>query len=340
MEKYKSFAVEKTKEILAIDSPTGFTKNATEYLIKELKDLGYNPEYTKKGGVIVDLGGTKDGLLLTAHVDTLGGMVAEIKGDGRLRLTNLGGLRPENCECENVKVYTRGGEVYDGTFNIINPSVHVNLEYAKIERKFDNMEVVLDKDVKTDKETADLGILVGDIVAFNPRTTLTGGYIKSRFLDDKLAVGVLLGYAKYIKDEKITLPRKVYIHFTVYEEVGHGCSASCPSGVTEILSVDMGCVGKGLNCTEKQVSICSKDSGGPYNYEMVSRLIESAKKENADYAIDVYPGYGSDAEATLSAGADVKHALIGPGVYASHGYERSHENGVLNTLKVLKGFIA
>ena len=178
------------------------------------------------------------------------------------------------------------------------------------------------------------------MVCFDPRTRVTAsGYIKSRFLDDKLSVGILLGLGRYLRDRDVSLRRKVYAHITVYEEVGHGGSASVPAGVTEAVSVDMGCVGEGLRCTERQVSICAKDSRGPYSYELTGKLIEAAKKEGADYAVDVYPHYGSDVESTLSAGYDLRHGLIGAGVYASHGYERSHLDGVWNTLKVLKGYL-
>ena len=157
--------------------------------------------------------------------------------------------------------------------------------------------------------------------------------------DDKLSVGILLGFARYLKEHHRTPSRRVYVHVTVYEEVGHGGSASVPDGVTEAISVDMGCVGAGLQCTERQVSICAKDSGGPYSYEVVGKLIAAAKATGADYAVDVYPFYGSDVEATLRGGADLRHGLIGAGVYASHGYERSHIDGVLNTLKVLGGYL-
>ena len=177
-------------------------------------------------------------------------------------------------------------------------------------------------------------------MCFEPRSRFTeSGYIKSRFLDDKLSVGILLALAKYMKDSSIEPERRVYAHVTVYEEVGHGGSASVPQGVTEAVSVDMGCVGEGLLCTEKMCSICAKDSGGPYSYELVGKLIEAAKKEGADYAVDVYPAYGSDVETTLRAGNDVRHGLIGSGVYASHGYERSHIDGVHSTLLVLKGYL-
>ena len=339
---YALFAVEKTKELLAIDSPSGYTAKAAEWVKDQFERLGYRAEYTRKGGVMAFLGGrnASDGLLLEAHTDTLGAMVAEIKSNGRLRVTPLGGMKAENGETENVRIYTRDGRVYDGTLQLVNASVHVNDDYAGTARSFKTTEIVIDEDVKSASDTRSLGIEVGDIVCFDPRTRVTdSGYIKSRFLDDKLSVGILLAYAKYLRDKGITPERAVYVHVTVYEEVGHGGSSSVPEGVTEAISVDMGCVGDGLTCTEKQVSICAKDSGGPYSYEVVGKLIDAAKKEGASYAVDVYPHYSSDVEATLKAGSDMRHGLIGSGVYASHGYERSHIDGVLNTLKVLKGYI-
>lgn len=342
MEQYTTYAVEKAVELLAIDSPTGFTKVAADWVKKEFEALGFSATLTNKGGVLVDLGGAdaENALLLEAHTDTLGGMVAEVKGNGRLRLTNLGGMRAENSETENVRVYTRTGRIIEGTLQLCNASVHVNGAFADTKRSFDTTEVLLDENVKSADDARALGIEVGDIVCFDPRTRVTAsGYIKSRFLDDKLSVGILLGFAKYLADNRIPLSRRVYVHVTVYEEVGHGGAASVPAGVTEAISVDMGCVGDGLTCTERQVSICAKDSGGPYSYEVVGKLIDAAKATGADYAVDVYPHYGSDVEATLGGGADVRHGLIGSGVYASHGYERSHRDGVRNTLLVLRGYL-
>ena len=342
MKKYADFAVKKTQELLNIDSPTGYTKKAAEFVKKEFSKLGFKATITNKGGILIDLGGkdNNDGLYLEAHTDTLGGMVAEVKADGRLRITALGGMNANNAEAENVRVYTRDNKVYEGTLQLINASVHVNGDYSDTKRSFDSCEVVLDEDVKSKEDTKKLGIDTGDIVCFDPRTKVTkSGYIKSRFLDDKLSVGILLGLAKYISDKKIKLKRHVYAYITVYEEVGFGGSDDLPKSISEAISVDMGCVGQGLECTEKQVSICVKDSGGPYSYEVVDKLVKAAKKEKADYALDVYPHYGSDVEATLRAGNDIRHGLIGSGVYASHGYERSHIDGVLNTLKVLKGYL-
>ncbi len=340
--RYADFAWEQAAKLLAIDSPTGFTARAAQWVKEAFESLGFDARLSVKGGVLIDLGGADadDALLLEAHTDTLGAMVAEVKGSGRLRVTPLGGMSANNGEAENVRVYTRAGRVIDGTLQLCNASVHVNGDYSTAKRTFDTTEVVLDEPVTSEADTRALGIEVGDIVCFDPRTRRTAsGYLKSRFLDDKLSVGILLGFAKYLHDTHAALKRRVYVHVTVYEEVGHGGAASVPQGVSEAISVDMGCVGDGLQCTERQVSICAKDSGGPYSYEVVGRLIDAAKRTGADYAVDVYPHYGSDVEATLSGGSDLRHGLIGAGVYASHGYERSHIDGVFNTLKVLCGYL-
>ena len=340
--KYADFAWEQTASLLAIDSPSGYTARGAAWVKEAFEKLGFAAHITVKGGVIIDLGGndTQDGLLLEAHADTLGAMVAQVKGNGRLKMTGLGGMSPNNAEAENVRVYTRDGKVIEGTCQLCNASVHVNGDYASAKRSWDTLEIVLDEDVNSAKDTRELGIEVGDIVCFETRTRRTAsGYLKSRFLDDKLSVGILLGFAKYLADNQIVPARRVWAHVTVYEEVGHGGCASVPEGITEAISVDMGCVGDGLQCTERQVSICAKDSGGPYSYDVVSKLIAAAKKTGADYAVDIYPFYGSDVEATLRSGVDIRHGLIGAGVYASHGYERSHIDGVMNTLKVLCGYL-
>ena len=340
--KYADYAWDQAAAVLAIDSPAGFTGKAAAWVQEAFENLGFAARITNKGGVFVDLGGhdENDALFLEAHVDTLGGMIAQIKGNGRLKLTKIGGMRAENGEAENARIYTRDGRIYEGTLQLINASVHVNPDYKTARRDFDTTEIVLDEDVKSADDVRKLGMEVGDFVCFEPRTRRTAsGYLKSRFLDDKLSVGILLGFAKYLADNKILPERRTYVHITVYEEVGHGGASNVPDGVTEAISVDMGCVGEGLTCTERQVSICAKDSAGPYSYEVVGKLIEAARKTGADYAVDVYPFYSSDVDVTLGAGFDIRHGLIGPGVYASHGYERSHIDGVYNTLKVLCGYL-
>ena len=341
-EKYGAYILEETAALLAIDSPSGMTQKAAEHVKARFEALGYDCAITRKDGVLVNFGGgDKDnGLLLEAHMDTLGGMVAQIKSNGRLKITNIGGMNANNAETENCRVITRDGRIYEGTAQLCNASIHVNGEYNDTKRTFDTIEIVLDEDVKSAEDVKKLGISNGDYVCFDPRVVITkSGYIKSRFLDDKLSVGILLGYAKYLKDEGVALKRAVYAHITSYEEVGHGGCASVPAGVTEAIAVDMGCVGEGLECDERMVSICAKDRSGPFDYKVTNALIAAAKKMGANYAVDVYPFYSSDVATTLRAGHDVRHGLIGAGVYASHGYERSHVDGAVATLKVLAGYI-
>ena len=297
--KYVEYMVEETKKILAIDSPSGYTADVADYVMKAYQKLGYEPKLTTKGGVLVALGGKdkKNAVMLEA-------------------------------------------KVYEGTLQLANASIHVNGDYNDKKRTFDETEIVLDEKVHSREDVEALGIMTGDIVCFDPRTTVTeSGYIKSRFLDDKLSVGILLGYARYLKEENVTPERMIYQHITVFEEVGHGGAASIPEGVTEVISVDMGCVGDGLACEETQVSICAKDSHGPYHYDVVTGLIAAAKREELDFAVDVYPHDGADADVALTAGYDVRHGLIGAGVYASHGYERSHVDGVKNTFKLLCAYL-
>ncbi|MBQ7921407.1 MAG: M42 family metallopeptidase [Clostridia bacterium] len=335
-----AFALDHLCKLLKIDSPTGFTGAAADFVIKKLSDMGFSPIKTNKGGVLCCLGGMDEnnGLILSAHIDTLGGMVTQIKGNGHLKIRNIGGLEPNNIETESVRVYTRDDRFYEGTLQLCNPSVHVNTNYTQTSRTFDTLEIVLDEDVKTAEDVKALGIEVGCFACVDPRTKITeNGYIKSRFLDNKLSSAILLAFAKSVKEENLTLPRKTYLHFTVYEEIGHGAAGTCPDGVTEIFGVDMGCVGDGLECTEKQVSICAADSSGPYNYDGVCALVRLAKENNIDHAVDIYPHYGSDCSAAIRT-FDLKHILIGPGVFASHGYERSHIDGMKNTYDLMRAY--
>lgn len=337
MQNYLEFIGNELKALTSIPSPSGYTKDVAAYLMKTLSDMGYEPQLSNKGNVFVTIGGEGNPLVLAAHVDTLGAMVRSVKANGRLRPTTLGGHQWSTADGENCTIHTRDGRVYTGVVLNTEPSVHV--ADSAVETKEENMEILLDENVDTKEGTLSLGVQPGDIIAMDPRTQITpSGYIKSRFLDDKLSASILLGLAKCVKDESIALSRKVSLLFTVYEEVGHGGSFVAED-TTEMISVDMGCVGSDLGCTERMVSICAKDSGGPYNYDVTSALAETAKEEGLDYAIDVYPHYGSDVEATLRAGYDIRHGLVGPGVYASHNYERSHMDGVKNTLLLLKKYI-
>ena len=337
MNSHMNFIKEQLYTLTSIPSPSSFTTKVTDYLLSELSSLGYSPERSNKGNVFVTLGGSGSPLVLAAHVDTLGAMVRSIKENGRLRPTTIGGHQWSTADGENCTIHTRDGRVYTGVVLNKEPSSHVADQ--KTELIEENMEILLDENVTSDQDTLALGIQTGDIIAMDPRTVVTeSGYIKSRFLDDKLSAAILLGLARAVREDTWKLNRKVSLLFTVYEEVGHGGSV-VPDDTEEMISVDMGCVGSDLGCTERMVSICAKDSGGPYNYDLITALSNLAKEKKLDYAIDIYPHYGSDVETTLRAGYDIRHGLIGPGVYASHNYERSHMDGVRNTFELLKAYV-
>ncbi len=337
---YTDYAVQQAITMLSIPSPTGFTRQATDYLLHTLTEMGYSPFRTIKGTVLCDLGGEGHPMLLSAHVDTLGAMVRSVKGNGRIRFTHIGGWQEATVETENCLVHTRDGRAYSGTVQHVNASQHVFRAMGEKPRNEESMEVVLDELVHSAEDVKALGIDTGCYISWDPRTTLTSsGFLKSRHLDDKASSGVLLALARMIKDGEVKPARRVYIAFTVYEEVGHGAASLPLPGIEEILAVDMGCVGDDLKCDETMVSICCKDSSGPYNYEMTSRLIRLAEENGLDYAADIYPYYGSDAGAALDAGLEARHALIGQGVFASHGYERTHVRGIENTLKLACAYV-
>ncbi len=341
MHPYTTVAVDHLMKLVNIPSPSGFTHIASAYLMDVLSGYGFAPYTTHKGNVVCCIGGQGHPLVVAAHVDTLGAMVRSIKPNGRLRYTQIGGYPDNNLENETCVVHTRDGRTYTGTFYLTTPASHVYKDIPAVTRGDTTLEVVLDENVSSKDEVRTLGIEVGDFISLDPRAVHTpSGYIKSRHLDDKASASVLLALAKMAASSDLTLSRKIYLVFTVHEEVGHGCCAGLPEDVEDILSVDMGCVGDDLTCDETMVSICAKDSRGPYNYEMTGRLIELAKDNNLKYAVDVYPMYASDADASLFSGHNFRHALIGPGVFASHGYERTHVSGLDNTLKLLAAFVS
>ena len=341
MHPYTTVAVDHLMKLVNIPSPSGFTHIAATYLTEVLTGYGFAPYRTHKGNVVCCIGGEGHPLVVAAHVDTLGAMVRSIKSNGRLRYTQIGGYPDNNIENETCVVHTRDGRTYTGTFYLTTPASHVYKDIPGVKRDDTTMEVVLDENVTSKEDVRALGIEVGDFISLDPRAVRTpSGYIKSRHLDDKASASVLLALAKMAAAGDLTLSRRIYLVFTVHEEIGHGCCAGLPEDAEDILSVDMGCVGDDLGCDETMVSICAKDSRGPYNYEMTGRLIELAKDNNLKYAVDVYPMYASDADASLFSGHNFRHALIGPGVFASHGYERTHVSGLDNTLKLLAAFVS
>ena len=333
----KDFLMETAKALLTTDSPSGFTRRAVEVAEGIARELGYAVRRTNKGGLVIEVPGRERGkkVGLCAHIDTLGLMCRSIGPKGELMVTKIGGPLMPTLDGEYCKIYTRNGRVYTGTILSLSPASHVFDDAATRPRDEGNMYVRLDELVKTADDARALGIEVGDYICFDPKTTVTeSGFLKSRFIDDKGSAACLLTLLKLMADAGVRPRYDAEIHLTVYEEVGHG-GATIPWDLSELLAVDMGCVGLDLTCTEEQVSICAKDSSGPYDYDMVSLLVALAKEGGVDYAVDVYPHYSSDVSVAWKAGSDAKAALIGPGVQASHGMERTHFHGMRETIRLI-----
>ena len=331
------------KKLTSIPSPTGFTREVADYLVEELERLGYRPIRTNKGGVNVIVKGKDDTKhrVVTAHVDTLGAMVRGVKADGRLKMAKIGGYPWNMIEGENCLVHVAStGKTVSGTILIHQTSTHVYKDAGTAERTEDNMEVRLDAKVRNEKETRNLGIDVGDFISFDPRTTITDtGFIKSRFLDDKVSAAILLDLLRIYKEENLELPNTTHFMFSVFEEVGHGANSNLPKEAVEYLAVDMGAMGDDQQTDEYTVSICVKDASGPYNYEFRNHLVQLAKDNDIQYKLDIYPYYGSDASAAMRAGAEVKHALLGAGIESSHSYERTHIDSVEQTQKLVNAYL-
>ena len=310
----KDFVLNIAKEILEFDSPTGFCFEIINKIEDIVKSIGYKFEKTNKGcGVITIDGESNEKTVgLCAHVDTLGAMVRSVTPQGTFKFTILGGPIIPTLDSEYCKIRTRDGKIYTGTFLSTSPAAHVFTDSKSKPRDEKNMEIRIDEVVKNKEDVLALGIAPGDFIFIDPKTTITeGGFIKSRFIDDKGSVAALIGMLELMKRENIKPKYTTKILVSIYEEVGHG-SSYIPSDITELIAVDMGCIGDDLSCTEYQVSICAKDSSGPYDYEMTTDLINLAKENNIDYAVDIYPMYGSDVSAALRAGNDIRGALIGP----------------------------
>lgn len=343
----EEYFYDQLKKLLAIDSTTGHFRMIQDYVAGEIKALGYTPDETRKGGVMASIGDESalkedNALLITAHLDDIGLIVRHVNANGTLEVEKVGGLHPESAILENVRIYTRKDKVYTGTVQKVNSSVHVTpddiaakpLDYEK------NVCVVLDEDVHTAEDVKALGIDTGCIIALEPRTVFTeNGYIKSRFIDDKVAAAVLLAAMKAVKDEKLSVKREVIAHFGTYEEIGHGTSY-IPERTRDILAVDIACVGPRQNSDEKKVSIFMKDSRFPYHYEMTNELIDAAEEAGVSYVTDIFsPHYGTDADTSIVAGYDIRHAAIGQGTLNSHGYERTHIEGIRQMYALLMAYI-
>jgi putative aminopeptidase FrvX len=326
------------QELIAIPSPSGYTDAVIDHIEKRLAATPFHISRTYRGSLIVSTVPDPE-LMIMAHIDTLGGMVSEITEKGTLRLSPLGGLPPNSFEGEYVTIITMQGKKIHGTFLVDNPATHVNKDMKDTERIMANMHIRLDEVVYSRDDVKELGISVGDFVAFDPRTEVTDtGFLKSRFIDDKGCSGILLDIL--LNEQNILKETKTGFYFSNYEEVGNGCPSGLPDSVKDVLITDMGVIGDGVTGEETKVSICAKDIAGPYDLGARRRLEQLAKENKIEYTVDVFPYYSSDGSALLRAGKDIRVGLIGPGVSASHGVERTHTRGIAATRALTLAFIS
>lgn len=332
------YILDQMEQLLLIPSPSGNTEKAISFVENEFKRLNISTYRTLKGALIATIPGelTDSERTLSAHVDTLGGMVKEIKSNGRLKLTQIGGYAWNAIEGEHCTIETAEEKTFTGSILLTKASSHVHgSKVNETKRESDTMEVRIDEVVKNADDVKALGIEIGDFIFFDPRTTITdSGFVKSRHLDDKACVACILGMAKYLVDNNVTPKHTTNFFISNYEEVGHGAAASIPPKTSEFVAIDMAAPGEGQTSDEYSVTICAKDSSGPYDLELRKRLVTLAKSNDLPYQVDIYPFYGSDASAAMRAGWELKHGLIGPGVDASHSHERLHKDSVDATTKL------
>jgi putative aminopeptidase FrvX len=330
-------------QLLNIPSPSGLAEPAVAFTEQALNSIpSLKLLRNRKGSLVATWTGERDDAprAVTAHVDTLGAMVKEIKSNGRLRLTRIGGFAWNTVEGEGVNVVCSSGRQIRGSILLTKASSHVfGDEVNKLTREDSNIEVRLDARTSSEKETRDLGIEVGDFVTFDPRVELTGGFVRSRHLDDKACVAVIVTALKALADARLKPTRTTTFLISNFEEVGHGAATGIPADVEELVVVDMAAVGEGQTSDEFHASLCVKDSGGPYHHGLSNKLRDLAEKNHIPFKVDIYPHYGSDGEAFWVAGGDVAVALIGPGVDASHSYERTHTEALVATTKWLLAYL-
>ena len=329
--------------LLNTPSPTGYTEAAIDYVEQALAGLPVTCRRTLKGALVAEWPGRADDAprALTAHVDTLGAMVKQVKDNGRLRLTKIGGFHWNTVEGEGCTVFTAGGRQVRGALLVTRASSHVHgAGTGDMKRDDAGMEVRLDERVRGAAEARGLGIQVGDFVAFDPRVEVgPAGFIRSRHLDDKACVAAMLAAMRALAQAGEQPAQRTTFHFSNYEEVGHGAASGFPPDLAELLSVDMAAIGDTQESDEFNVTICVKDSGGPYHLDMRRRLVQLAEGAGIPYKLDIYPFYGSDGEAYWRAGGDVRLGLVGPGVDASHSYERTHIDSLVRTAQLLGEYL-
>ncbi len=329
------------EKIVNIPSPVGYFRDMQPVIEEIAGSLGCEVTYDNKYTAYITLDGEDNSktVMVGAHLDTIGMIVRRIDSDGMIRVRQLGGINFHSVEGETVHIHTRDGRSYSGLVTVSSHSVHVFEDARSMGRDEDNIMIILDEDIHSREDVIALGIRHGDPISVEPRFQMTeNGYIKSRFIDDKAAVAICFNMIKYLKDNGLKPRYRTIISFPYAEEVGLG-GTYVPEEVSEFVAVDIGLIGPDLDGNERAVSICAKDNTAPYNYALTTELIELAEKIGCKYAVDIFYRYGTDANASQRAGNNLRAAAFGMAVYCSHGMERTHIEGLNNTLDLLLAYV-
>ncbi len=336
-----AFTVECFRELVNVPSPVGYWAKMEPVFEQMAKKLGFSVHYDNKRTPYIAVDGEDNSktVQVNAHLDTLGLMVRAIDANGWLRVRQMGGVNYGTLDGESVSVFTRDGRSYTGLLMCRAHSVHVFKEEARAARTEENMVVMLDEPVASEADVRKLGIRNGDIVDVHPRCQITeNGYIKSRYIDDKACVACVLTALKYLKENGLRPKFRTLFAFPYSEEIGTG-GTYVPAEVSEIIALDIGLIGPGLEGSDRKVSICAKDTTIHYDYELTSHLIRLAEKNGIDYAVDVYNSYGTDAKAAITGGCNLRAAVFGMGTYGTHGMERTHIDAVNATTELLLAYL-
>jgi len=330
------------EKLVNTPSPTGFTKEIGAYLIKNAKNKNIDAVQTRKGAVVYRFPGEneKETIMFAAHIDTLGAMVKQVKED-KVLMAPIGGYPPFYVIGDYCTIHTFDGKKISGTILPDNPAVHVNETLKKnYKPDFSTLFIRVDERVDSKEKQTHLSnqIEVGNYISFDASFQYKNGFVKSRHLDDKASCAVFLGLSDAIANGSLRLKKNVHFFFNITEETGQGM-AGVSDGVDDLIIVDMGVVGDGCNGDEYHVSICPKDSSGPYHYDLTQELIQTAKDNEIGYKVDVFPFYASDGSSVLRSGKDMRVALLGPGVSASHGHERTHTSALEQTQNLITAYI-
>jgi len=328
-------------ELLRIPSPAGRTDVVMQRVGERLEEIGLPFELTRRGAMIASLPGNGDGELnraVVVHTDTIGCMVRELKPNGRLSIVPIGSHSARFSEGTRVMIFSDDIEhSYTGTVLPTKASGHAYGDAIDTHPiGWDHVEVRLDEKAHDAQDLADLGLAVGDFVAQVAYPIITrAGFVNSRHLDDKAGVAAVLTAFKALVDSGTQLEVGVRLLITISEEVGHGASSGISHDIAELLSIDAAVVAEGQTTTETGVTVAMQDMHGPFDYHLTRRLCALAEANGIEVNRDVFRYYRSDVAAALEAGAETRAALLGFGVDATHGHERTHLDSMVATARLL-----